>query len=334
MDRVVKNLYGKLYMGPKRVPHYYVQFMDSEKLEYVRCSDTNVSTAQKVAFDVNFEQDERRAGYAVQNSGTQKASMSKPFGVRNFVAGVGDEHTKNYNSAMQQFDAGHACESTTPVQAQSEDDDKYDSSFIDDSTPQSLTPTSRSSSDSEPTPTKASVKPAHKRNRVVLESDDELASDSPPRKASHSTSRKLTARKSARIEADSATSSKGSTASTKNIPLIILSHNTRAVPARSNASSPEIPYAVIASSLLAYRQSQQGIAHVLSDKGQNAHSAAVMTGSPNRTTFAIYQGPDGLWYSRLGLRKFKDNIPPALRCSFCAFGYCIYGNPMQHKSPY
>lgn len=35
MDRVVINLYGKLYMGPKRVPHYYVQFKGSEKLEYV-----------------------------------------------------------------------------------------------------------------------------------------------------------------------------------------------------------------------------------------------------------------------------------------------------------
>lgn len=34
---------------------------------YVRCSEANISTAQKVAFDVNFEADERRAGNAVQN---------------------------------------------------------------------------------------------------------------------------------------------------------------------------------------------------------------------------------------------------------------------------
>lgn len=35
MDRVVNKLYGKLYMGHKLVPHYYVQFKHSKDPEYV-----------------------------------------------------------------------------------------------------------------------------------------------------------------------------------------------------------------------------------------------------------------------------------------------------------
>lgn len=33
MDRVVKQLYGKLYMGTQLVPHYYVQFKDKAEFE-------------------------------------------------------------------------------------------------------------------------------------------------------------------------------------------------------------------------------------------------------------------------------------------------------------
>lgn len=42
---------------------------------YVPCSEVNISTAQKVAFDANFEKDERRAGYAVRNKGTSEFSL-------------------------------------------------------------------------------------------------------------------------------------------------------------------------------------------------------------------------------------------------------------------
>lgn len=69
--------------------------------------------------------------------------------------------------------------------------------------------------------------------------------------------------------------------------------------------------------------------YVILANGQNVRTATVMSGEPNPTAICIYQGLDGRWYSRLGLRKFKDDIPPALRCDICAFGFCIHGRPVK-----
>ncbi|KAH7720592.1 hypothetical protein AAVH_11923 [Aphelenchoides avenae] len=236
MDRVVKQLYGKLYMGTQLVPHYYVQFKDKAEFEYVPCSEVNISTAQKVAFDANFEKDERRAGYAVRNKGTKKLNASKPLAVRNyFVADSSIEDAMDNQVAMQQNKTGAASQSTTTVVEQGEQDDEYESSFINDSTP-----TFHSSSDSEPTTSRAMIKPVLKRKRAFLERDDEMSSDSSPRKPTHSSSRKLTSR-AAKLDTGVSKTRKGSTAPSKYTPLIILGASNDAYAKSSTASSPDIP---------------------------------------------------------------------------------------------
>ncbi|KAH7714603.1 hypothetical protein AAVH_18050 [Aphelenchoides avenae] len=233
MDRVVKHLYGKLYMGPMRTPHYYVRYNDSENLEFVRCSDVSISNAQKIAFDVNFDKDERRAGCsstAARETNTKKPGPSKPLSALNFIAGESDERATGDRIALQK--------KKNLGGAQWTDGDAYESSFIHDSTP-----TISSSTDSdEPCSSKSVVKTTKARKRVVFDSDDELSSKASPSKPSSSKQRKPASSKQAALVTIGAESTAPrSTRASKYTPLVIIGATSHAAKDRSNASSPDIP---------------------------------------------------------------------------------------------
>ncbi|KAH7675995.1 hypothetical protein AAVH_42098 [Aphelenchoides avenae] len=216
MDRVVKRLYGKLYMGAELVPHYYVQFHNSENLEFVRCNEVAVSNAQKIAFDANFEADERRIGRSgrvgavIHQKNSKKLQAATPLSALNCISGEKEDRE--------------------------DDEDAYESSFIHDSTPSIH---SSSYSSDEPRTSKTAFKTTKTRKRVVLDSDDELScepsrSKIPPkaRKQALSTKENLSTTASHLTE---------SRRTSKYTPLIILGTNTNAMPLRSSSSSPEIP---------------------------------------------------------------------------------------------
>lgn len=122
---------------------------------------------------------------------------------------------------------------------QSDDDDKYESSFVKDSTP-----TVYSSSDCERAALKTDIKKkVKKRKRAFLDSDDELSSESSPSGVGTSKQRMRTSfnhGNGRKLKDEGTTSRKRSTASSKLTPLIILGANGNAAEVYANASSPEV----------------------------------------------------------------------------------------------